>query len=38
MVTAPLGVALPVEGTIEGYHVLAAQDSRVKTQSFVDVR
>jgi hypothetical protein len=34
----PWGVALLVEGTIEGNHVLAARDSRVKTQSFADVR
>ena len=34
----PRGVVFPAEGTIEGYHVLAARGPRVKTQSAVDVR
>jgi hypothetical protein len=32
------GIALLAEGTIEDYHVLVAQVSRVKTQSSMDVR
>jgi hypothetical protein len=38
MVAAPSGVTFPVEGTIKGYHVLAARGPMVKTQSSVDVR
>ena len=34
----PRGVVFPTEGTIEGYHVLAARGPRVKTQSAMDVR
>jgi hypothetical protein len=34
----PRGVAFPVEGTIEGYHILVAQGPLVKTQSSVGMR